>query len=258
MHDLDRNLMESEFETEYEFNEMEYEADEFFEYENEYEYEDEFSEMGSSPFSEEEEFELAAELLAVGSDEELDEFLGKLIRKAARGVKRFARSKVGRAIGRGLKSVAKKALPIAGKAVGGFFGGPVGASIGGKLGGFASRLFEMELEGMSPEDQETAIRVNILLLRASGAIHDFSRSIPATFGVNHPIHSGDVRRVPHVVPLLWVDPAGRLGRRRTSSAMRQVSNARSTRSRPQNSCSNSRVRHQRARLVPGRHVLAGP
>ena len=102
------------------------------------------------PFSEEEEMELAFELLEVSSDEELDEFIGKLWKKA----KRFAKSKAGRAIGSVLKKVAKKALPLAGGAIGTFVGGPVGGAIGGKLGSVASNMFEMELEGMSPEDQE--------------------------------------------------------------------------------------------------------
>ena len=100
------------------------------------------------------EMELAHELLEVSNEEELNLFLGKLIRGAGRAVGNFAKSGVGRAIGGVLKMVAKKALPIAGGALGTFFGGPLGATVGSKLGSMAGNLFELELEGLSPEDQE--------------------------------------------------------------------------------------------------------
>jgi uncharacterized protein (DUF697 family) len=98
------------------------------------------------------EYELAAELLAVSNEEELDQFLGKLVRKVGSGISRFAKSGIGRSLIGGLKSVAKVGLPIAGKVAGGFFGGPAGAAIGGKLGSLASRMFEIQGEGMSNED----------------------------------------------------------------------------------------------------------
>jgi hypothetical protein len=94
--------------------------------------------------------ELAAELLEVRDEQELDRFLGSVFN----GVKKFAGSAAGKAVGGMLKGVLKKALPIAGGLAGTFFGGPVGATIGGKLGSMASNLFEMELEGLSQEDRE--------------------------------------------------------------------------------------------------------
>ncbi|WP_043159130.1 hypothetical protein [Bradyrhizobium sp. Ai1a-2] len=94
--------------------------------------------------------ELAAELLEVRDEQELDRFLGNVFKK----VKQFAGSAAGKAVGGVLKGVLKKALPIAGGVAGTFFGGPVGASIGSKLGSMASGLFEMELEGLSQEDRE--------------------------------------------------------------------------------------------------------
>lgn len=113
----------------------------------------EMNEM-SGELNETQEMELAHELLEVSNEEELNMFLGKLIKGAGRAIGNFAKSGVGKAIGGVLKTVAKKALPIAGGALGTFFGGPLGASIGGKLGSMASNLFELELEGLSPEDQE--------------------------------------------------------------------------------------------------------
>ncbi|TGE28824.1 hypothetical protein [Hymenobacter metallicola] len=100
------------------------------------------------------EMELAHELLEVSNEQELNQFLGKLIKSAGRAVGNFANSSVGRAIGGALKSVAKVAIPIAGKALDSFVGGPVGGMIGGKLGSMATNLFELELEGLSPEDRE--------------------------------------------------------------------------------------------------------
>lgn len=94
--------------------------------------------------------ELAAELLEVRDEQELDRFLGSVFKK----VKAFANSSAGKAVGGMLKGVLKKALPIAGKVAGSFFGGPIGGTIGGKLGSMASNLFELELEGLSQEDRE--------------------------------------------------------------------------------------------------------
>lgn len=114
----------------------------------------EYPSARNTPFSEQQELELAAELLEVSSDAELEAFLGKLVSSAARGISNFARSSTGKAIGGFLKGVAKKALPIAGTALGNLVAPGIGGMIGGKLGSVASSLFELELEGMSPEDQE--------------------------------------------------------------------------------------------------------
>lgn len=184
MHDIDQNLqefefatngeaafedeyeMEMEYEDEYEF-EMEEEDEYEMEYEDEYEFEDETS--FATPFSANEEMELASELLAVGSEEELDQFLGKLFKKVTRGARKVFRSPVFRGIGRAVKGIAKKALPIAGRTLGTYFGGPIGGKIGSKLGSFATRFFELELEGLSPEDQEFEIAKRIVRLAGTAA-----------------------------------------------------------------------------------------
>ena len=101
-----------------------------------------------SPFGEVEELALAAELLSVNNEEELDLFLGSLISKVGKGIKSFANSSVGKAIGGALRTVAKTALPIAGTALGSFVGGPLGGMIGGKLGSVAGNLLEIDLEGL--------------------------------------------------------------------------------------------------------------
>lgn len=140
------------------------------EYLNEGEWENEWD--GESDYAhelseEQMEYELATELLAVGSEAELDQFFGRLIRRAAKGVAGFARSNIGRSLIGGLKSVAKAGLPIAGKVVGGMFGGPVGSALGSKLGGLAANMFEVQMEGMSQEDQEFEVARRIVRLSKS-------------------------------------------------------------------------------------------
>ncbi len=161
MHDLDQNFETSEYEYEaYEMGEFEEEYEDEFEdeYEDEYEYEDEFETFGEleslGVFSESEEMELAAELLSVSDEYEMEQFIGKLIKKAGRKIRKFAKSSTGRALGGILKKVAKRALPIVGRAAGTFLGGPAGGAIGGKIASAAGKAFGLELEGLSPEDQE--------------------------------------------------------------------------------------------------------
>jgi hypothetical protein len=111
-------------------------------------------ELYESGISEADEMELAAEFLEVTTEEELDQFLGNLVRKVGSGIKKAVKSPIGRAIGGVLKPLAKAALPVAGKALGTFVGGPVGGMIGGKLASAAGRMFGLELEGLSSEDRE--------------------------------------------------------------------------------------------------------
>lgn len=157
MHDLDRVQMETGNGEYLEGEAFEYqEAGETYEGEGEYEYGEtyELPAEASSPFQEQEEMELAAELLEVTNEEELDHFLGNLIRNAAQKVGGLIKTPVGRALGGFLKGAIKKALPIVGGALGGFVGGPAGAALGGRLAPMAGNLLGLELEGLSNEDQE--------------------------------------------------------------------------------------------------------
>lgn len=164
MHNLDRSTLEAnnfDYEEEFDYemddemnDEYDYESDYEMDYESDYEMDDEYDyELGGTPLSEEEEAEFAFELLEVSSDQEMDEFFKRFFRRIGRGIKKIARNPL-RAIGRGLKKVAKAALPIAGGLAGSFIGGPLGKKLGTKAGSMASNLFEIELEGLSPEDQE--------------------------------------------------------------------------------------------------------
>jgi hypothetical protein len=105
-------------------------------------------------FGEAIEMELAAELLEIASEEELDHFLGNLIKKAGSAVGSIVRSPIGNAIGGVLKSAAKRALPIAGGALGAYVGGPLGAKIGSGLASMAGQALGLELEGLTQEDRE--------------------------------------------------------------------------------------------------------
>ena len=105
-------------------------------------------------FSETEEMELASEMLGITSEAELDRFLGGLIRRAGQAVGSFVRSPTGQALGGILKGAARQALPTIGSALGGYLGGSTGAQLGGQAASAAGRLFGLELEGLSHEDQE--------------------------------------------------------------------------------------------------------
>ena len=115
----------------------------------------EFQEFGAgSPLSEQEEIQLAHELLSVNNEEELEQFLGDFLKKAVRAVGTIARSPIGQAIGGVLKGVAKKALPMAGAALGGFVGGPLGAKIGSGLASAAGKAVGLEGEMLEGGEME--------------------------------------------------------------------------------------------------------
>ena len=150
MHDLDRTLRSQEPEMEGEF-----------EYAIFGETDNEFEEETYYELTEEQEIELAAELLAVSDDRELDQFLGGLLRKA--------KGAIGPALKKYLIPLAKKALPIAAGAVGGYFGGPMGAKLGSKLGSFATTLFEVDFESMDGEVMEMEVARNFVRLANAAA-----------------------------------------------------------------------------------------
>lgn len=144
MHDIDR--IQLEFDTEMDS----FETDTF-----EYEFGGYGGSISSeSPFSDAQEMEMATDFLEITDESELDQFLGNLIKKAAKAAGGFIKSPAGRTLGGILKSAAKKALPVVGGAIGTAFGGPAGGMLGSKLASGAGSLFGLELEGLSPEDRE--------------------------------------------------------------------------------------------------------
>jgi hypothetical protein len=177
MHNFDRTSLESaygEYETYGEdegyYGEGEYYGeDEGYYGESESEYYGESESYGESPFSEAEEMELAAELLSVGSEAELDQFFGKLFRRVGRTIGKVVKSPIGRALGGIVKGVAKRALPIVGGALGNLVLPGVGGVIGSKLAGGAGSLFGLELEGLSQEDQEYEIARQVVRFAGAAA-----------------------------------------------------------------------------------------
>jgi hypothetical protein len=174
MHDLDRTQLEA-YEAEEEYGEYEEEGEEF---------------LGAlvgpatkilggllgggkseleAPFSEMETLELANELLEVQSEEELEYFLGDVIKKAGSAIGSFVRSDTGKALTGIAKDAAKKALPTLGQAVGGYFGGPAGAQAGQKAASWASGLLGLELEGLSVQEAELEAAKGIVRLTGTAA-----------------------------------------------------------------------------------------
>lgn len=166
--------------------EFEGEDEEFLEFESthehehedfqEFEYEDFLGGLLSSvlggevagPLGEHEEMELASQLLEVGSEQELEQFIGNLFKKAARGVSRFAKSGVGKAVGGALKGIAKKALPVVGGALGSMVAPGIGTAIGSRLGSLASGLFEMEGE-INEQELEFEMARRVVRIGAAAA-----------------------------------------------------------------------------------------
>ena len=129
-------------------------------------------------FDEVQEMELAAELLEVNSEAELEQFLGKLVRSAGKAVGGFVRSPIGKALGGALKGVAKVALPMAGKVLGNMVLPGVGGVIGGKLASAAGSMFGLELEGMSAQDQEFEVARRVVRLSGE-AVRQATQMPPA-------------------------------------------------------------------------------
>lgn len=149
MHDIGRTVAEQEFLGE---------TQESFEFETSPEFS--FGEV-ASPLNEIQENELAGELLSVTNENELNYFLGNLIKKAAGAAGTFIKSPTGQALGGILKDAAKKALPVVGGAIGGYFGGPAGSDIGSKIASGAGSWLGLEVanEGMEMEVARNFVRL---------------------------------------------------------------------------------------------------
>ena len=151
MHDIGRTQAEvNEFGEFAEYGEFEYgEYGESAAYAESSEYE-----QAESPFSELQEVEFASELLEVSNEQELEQFLGRLIGTVGQGLGRFARSDTGRALGGVLKSAARQALPVIGRAIGQWAQPQGGGAAGARIAGDVGQLLGLELEGLSAEDRE--------------------------------------------------------------------------------------------------------
>ncbi|KQY43855.1 hypothetical protein [Cellulomonas sp. Root137] len=194
MHDIDRALFEMGQETAWEG-----------------ESEDEFAGQA--------EMELATELLEITNEEELDRFLGDVLRGAVRAGSAFARSSAGRAVGGLLKSAAKQALPHVGRALGGLV--PGGGDIGGKLGSFVASRLEAELEGLSQEDRELEISRAFVRFADATAREAAAapRGVPPQVAAQRSAMAAARRYLPALTPVIsrLAPPSGGPGSRRPRS-----------------------------------------
>ena len=122
-----------------------------------------------SPLSEEEVLGYAGELVAAGSEQELDELFGRIFRNVTRRAGRFLRSGVGRQLGGILKGAVRQALPLVGGALGSFVLPGVGGALGSQLGSAAGAMFETEFAGMEPEEQQFEVAQRLVQLAAGSA-----------------------------------------------------------------------------------------
>lgn len=127
------------------------------------------AELGSEEegvFDGAEQSELAGELLNVSSEHELDHFLGDLIKGAVSKLGPLGKH-VSRNLGGFLKGAVKKSLPTLATLAGGAIGGPAGAMVARRATPYLSSIFGMELEGLSPEDQEFEAAKQLVRLAGS-------------------------------------------------------------------------------------------
>jgi hypothetical protein len=119
-------------------------------------------------FSEEEQMNLAGEMMEINSEEEFEEFLGDLISKGVQTLGSFVGGPAGQALGGILKGAAKHLLPMAGRAIGGIMGGPLGAALGGS--------FEAEMEA----EQQEWEAANTFVKMAGDAVKNVAAAPPTS------------------------------------------------------------------------------
>jgi hypothetical protein len=146
-----------------------YEAEADYESEQEGEYGGALQREDEAVFDEIEEMEQAAALLEVQDEGELDQFLGTLISKVRKKIGALIPPDVQQALAASLKKVARAALPKIGAAFGNFVAPGVGGAIGAGIGANAGKLFGLELEGMSHEDQEFEVARRVVNLGVEAA-----------------------------------------------------------------------------------------
>jgi hypothetical protein len=116
----------------------------------------------SQGLSEAEQESLAAELMEVASEAELEGFLGGLLSKGISALGKAIGGPTMNALGGVLKDAAKAVLPIAGGALGSLVG-PAGEQVGQALGSAAGNLFEAEAEAEEREWEAANVFVKVSL-----------------------------------------------------------------------------------------------
>jgi hypothetical protein len=163
------------------------------------------------PELESDEMELAAQLLEVTSEEELEQFLGDLVKAASSAVRGFASSSTGKALGGLLKNAARTALPHVGRAIGDFVAPGAGGGFGQRAGQWLGS--QLELEGLSAEDQEFEVARAVVRLGKDAtqtAIAAGPGGSPRQAAGNAVVSAAQ-RQMPGIVPLLARGGAAQAG-----------------------------------------------
>ena len=105
-------------------------------------------------FSEAHELELAVGLLGITNRAELEQFLGGVVDQASRAIGKAVTPAGKGALAGILTAAAKKALPVIASALDGQPGLGVGTATTSRVVKAAAKYLGLELEGLSPEDQE--------------------------------------------------------------------------------------------------------
>lgn len=147
-----------------------YQGEYMSEFESEFEFIGELVNPMTGEVNQEAELALAAELLSVTNEAELNQFLGGLIKKVGRTFKKVGRSGLGRILGGSIRSLAKAALPTLGGALGSMIPIPgVGTALGAAAASAAGNALGLEFEGLSHEDREFEIARRIVRVGVEGA-----------------------------------------------------------------------------------------
>lgn len=200
MHDIDRAMFEAEQET-YETipGEIAGESQEAFE---------SYESFEASHEAEALEMELAARLLEINSEQELEEFLGGLLSSAASAARSFVSSPTGQALGGVLKGAARQVLPQ----VGGILGNAVGGDLGRRLGTAGGQWLgkQFETEALSAEDREFELaRAFVRTARDATRIAQRTAYLPPQQAATTALVTAARRSLPGLVPVISsLGPAG--------------------------------------------------
>jgi len=123
------------------------------------------------PLHETQELELASRLLEVSDEQELEQFLGDVFHAVGSAAGQFARSDTGQALGAILTDAVGKAMPLVRGAVAGAIGRAARGVPHGDLAQQAASLLGLELEGLSPPDQEFETARQLVRLAGSAYRH---------------------------------------------------------------------------------------
>jgi len=173
----------------------------------------EFGEAGpgpehESPLGEQQEMELASELLEVSSEEELEQFLGNVLGSVQGALGQFVSSGTGQALGgllkSSLKDLTKQALPVVGRALGQWVSPQYGGEPGARIASAAGSLLGLELEGLSGEDREFEVSRQLVRF-ASSAVQNAAlapRSVPGQVAARAAVQRAARTYAPGLLPRL--------------------------------------------------------